>query len=141
MGKQLKRDEKIAEFRKKIEECKAYSRVDPNPADRVEQALKNPCGDSLFYVNKALKHALNLDDNYQNLKCYQIMEGLNSPCSFCKSIEGNKKNILTGIRPTKIAYDTMARGKSKLEVLNAFVKDYFVSREKAELIMEIIIKH
>ena len=50
MGKQLKRDEKIAEFRKKIEECKTYSRVDPNPAERVEQALKNPCGESLCYV-------------------------------------------------------------------------------------------
>lgn len=72
---------------------------------------------SLFYVNKALKHALNLDDNYQNLKCYQIMEGLNSPCSFCKSIEGNKKNILTG-RFVSQLYDEYQISKQKITINN-----------------------
>lgn len=46
---------------------------------------------------------------------------------------------LTGIRPTKIAYDLMHLGLNKTQVLGVLTKDYYVSKEKASLIMEIIL--
>lgn len=79
---------------------------------------------------------------YEETVDYNFRINLKRACYMALSNFTNKKlpwGSLTGIRPTKIAYDMMARGRSKLEVLNAFIKDLYVSREKTELIMEIIV--
>ena len=44
---------------------------------------------------------------------------------------------LTGIRPTKIAYQLLEEGKSPREILAYYKDKYFVSQEKAELSVDI----
>lgn len=45
---------------------------------------------------------------------------------------------LTGVRPTKLAYDLMNAGVKKVSLVNHLKKYYFVSEKKAELVLEII---
>ncbi len=45
--------------------------------------------------------------------------------------------MLTGIRPTKIAYGMLEEGKSRQEIVEYYCGKYFVSREKAELAADI----
>lgn len=44
---------------------------------------------------------------------------------------------LTGIRPTKIAFQLLEEGKSWQEIIDYYRQKYYVSREKAELAVEI----
>ena len=45
---------------------------------------------------------------------------------------------LTGIRPTKLAHDLMRKGMSILEMRKFLQKNYYVSKEKADLVCEIV---
>ncbi len=44
---------------------------------------------------------------------------------------------LTGIRPTKIAYGLLEQGKSREEIVKHYMGEYYTSREKAELAVDI----
>ncbi len=44
---------------------------------------------------------------------------------------------LTGIRPTKIAYGMLEDGKSEADILTFYEKEHYVSREKAQLSIDI----
>jgi oxygen-independent coproporphyrinogen-3 oxidase len=44
---------------------------------------------------------------------------------------------LTGIRPTKIAYGLLEEGKSREEIVKYYMGEYYTSREKAELAVDI----
>lgn len=44
---------------------------------------------------------------------------------------------LTGIRPTKIAFSLLEQGREKAELVKHYMEKYYVSREKAELAVEI----
>ena len=45
--------------------------------------------------------------------------------------------MLTGIRPTKIAYGMLEEGRSRQEIAEHYCRKYYVSREKAELATDI----
>lgn len=47
---------------------------------------------------------------------------------------------LTGIRPTKIVFDGYEHGKTNLEIMEEFQKDYLASEEKASLCTEVVSK-
>lgn len=47
---------------------------------------------------------------------------------------------LTGIRPTKIAFDGYEKGESSEEIIHRFQKDYLASEEKARLCTETVQK-
>ena len=46
---------------------------------------------------------------------------------------------LTGIRPVKFCYDLFKKGLNKTSIKNFLIKNYYVSTEKADLIIDIII--
>lgn len=46
---------------------------------------------------------------------------------------------LTGIRPVKFCYDLVKKGLNKISIKNFLMNNYYVSSEKADLIIEIII--
>lgn len=46
-------------------------------------------------------------------------------------------DILTGVRPSKIAYSMLEAGNSDEEIMSEFEEKHFVSHDKAELAMQV----
>ena len=63
MGKKRKKTELLAEIIKKIEVCKKYQEVDPDPTaeTRIKALEEDLCNDSIYYINVTLKDVLPTD--------------------------------------------------------------------------------
>ena len=84
---------------------------------------------------------IELFGDYENKKIFknQMKRGIYQ--LFSKALEKQLPwGTLTGIRPTKIAFDGYEKGQSREEIIHRFQKDYLASEEKASLCTETVQK-
>ena len=85
------RAEKAKLFRKKIQSAK-QCQAETEPVDEIAQTILNAENDifylsdmdtyELYYLNPAGQKTFGVK-NYHGRKCYKVLHGKNSPCSFC----------------------------------------------------------
>lgn len=94
-----------------------------------------------LYKKGKLEDTIQLFGDYEDKRVFknQMKRGIYQ--LFSKAL--NKElpwGTLTGIRPTKIAFDGYAKGESSEEIIHRFQKDYLASEEKASLCTETVQK-
>ena len=94
-----------------------------------------------LYKKGKLEDKIQLFGDYEDKRVFknQMKRGIYQ--LFSKAL--NKElpwGTLTGIRPTKIAFDGYEKGESSEEIIHRFQKDYLASEEKASLCTETVQK-
>ena len=100
----------------------------------LEVQYKDQEIDMKLYKKGELEDEIQLFGDYEDKKLFknQMKRGIYQ--LFSKAL--NKQlpwGTLTGIRPTKIAFDGYKKGESSEEIIHKFQKDYLASKEKASL--------
>ena len=94
-----------------------------------------------LYKKGELEDEIQLFGDYENKKIFknQMKRGIYQ--LFSKALDKQLPwGTLTGIRPTKIAFDGYEKGESSEEIIHRFQKDYLASEEKARLCTETVKK-
>ena len=94
-----------------------------------------------LYKKGELEDEIQLFGDYENKKIFknQMKRGIYQ--LFSKALDKQLPwGTLTGIRPTKIAFDGYEKGESSEEIIHRFQKDYLASEEKARLCTETVQK-
>ena len=107
----------------------------------LEVQYKDQEIDMKLYKKGELEDENQLFGDYEDKKLFknQMKRGIYQ--LFSKAL--NKQlpwGTLTGIRPTKIAFDGYKKGESSEEIIHKFQKDYLASKEKASLCTETVQK-
>ena len=107
----------------------------------LEVQYKDQEIDMKLYKKGELEDEIQLFGDYEDKKLFknQLKRGIYQ--LFSKAL--NKQlpwGTLTGIRPTKIAFDGYKKGESSEEIIHKFQKDYLASKEKASLCTETVQK-
>ena len=107
----------------------------------LEVQYKDQEIDMKLYKKGELEDEIQLFGDYEDKKLFknQMKRGIYQ--LFSKAL--NKQlpwGTLTGIRPTKIAFDGYKKGESSEEIIHKFQKDYLASKEKASLCTETVQK-
>ena len=107
----------------------------------LEVQYKDQEIDMKLYKKGELEDENQLFGDYEDKKLFknQLKRGIYQ--LFSKAL--NKQlpwGTLTGIRPTKIAFDGYKKGESSEEIIHKFQKDYLASKEKASLCTETVQK-
>ena len=88
-------------------------------------------GEKFSFVKSTPKPSMLQPKNLAKVGLYEILSKIY-----------NKKlpyGALTGIRPLKLCYDLMEKGLKKYELKSFLIKNYMVSEEKADLIIETLL--
>ena len=94
-----------------------------------------------LYKKGELEDEIQLFGDYENKKIFKnrMKQGIYQ--LFSKALDKQLPwGTLTGIRPTKIAFDGYEKGESSEEIIHRFQKDYLASEEKARLCTETVQK-
>ena len=94
-----------------------------------------------LYKKGELENEIQLFGDYEDKKLFKNQMKREIYQLFSKAL--NKQlpwGTLTGIRPTKIAFDGYKKGESSEEIIHKFQKDYLASKEKASLCTETVQK-
>ena len=94
-----------------------------------------------LYKKDELEDEIQLFGDYENKKIFKnrMKQGIYQ--LFSKALDKQLPwGTLTGIRPTKIAFDGYEKGESSEEIIHRFQKDYLASEEKARLCTETVQK-
>lgn len=87
-----------------------------------------------LYKKGELEDEIQLFGDYENKKIFKnrMKQGIYQ--LFSKALDKQLPwGTLTGIRPTKIAFDGYEKGESSEEIIHRFQKDYLASEEKARI--------
>ena len=94
-----------------------------------------------LYKKGELEDEIQLFGDYENKKIFKnrMKQGIYQ--LFSKALDKQLPwGTLTGIRPTKIAFDGYEKGESSEEIIHRFQKDYLASEEKARFVKSISIQ-
>lgn len=104
----------------------------------VYEVIKNTVKSKIVIQNEEQKKEYNLEKDLQSSNVKKTLKFLMYQAL---SNFTNKKlpwGCLTGIRPTKLAYDLLKSGVKKANLISTLQNEYCVSTEKANLVLEII---
>lgn len=111
--------------------------------EKIENGkVTNFCKVNLFETEFTAFREDKIKGEYTKLEEKKFLKKFCKLCVYQALSKATKKNLpwgsLTGIRPTKVAYDLLENGVDKIVLKDVLKRDFFVSEQKANLVYEII---